>query len=110
MAYDLELAERVRQALSDACEVREVKMFGGLAFMVADRMVACISGGGGALLVRVAPERDVELLARPGARRGMMGPARSMGAGWIAVDASVIADDAGLVEWLSPAMDYHASR
>lgn len=36
MAYDSELAERVRSALADHNDVREMSMFGGLAFMVAD--------------------------------------------------------------------------
>jgi hypothetical protein len=47
MAYDSEVAERVRAALAGR-QVREVKMFGGLAFMVDERMVVCVSGGGAA--------------------------------------------------------------
>ena len=56
-------------------------MFGGLAFMVDEKMVACVSGGGGALLVRVSRSRDAEYLEVPGARRAEMGKGRSMGEG-----------------------------
>lgn len=108
MPYNTHLADRVRDALSDRDRVREVNMFGGLAIMVDDRMVVCVSGGGGDLLVRVAPERDAELVARPGARRGEMGKGRSMGEGWIAVDYSAMELDHDLQFWIHAALDFHA--
>ena len=83
MAHDAELADRVRSAVSHEENVREVTMFGGLAFMVNEKMVACVSGGGGALLVRVSRSRDAEYLEVGGARRAEMGEGRSMGEGWI---------------------------
>lgn len=42
MAYDELLADRIRDALSDQESLREQKMFGGLAFMVRDKMVVCV--------------------------------------------------------------------
>ena len=74
MGLDTELVERVRAALTGRPPVREVRMFGGLAFMVDDRMVVRVRRDGD-LLVRAAPERADELLALEGA-----GPAE-MGAG-----------------------------
>lgn len=83
-------------------------MFGGLAFMVDDRMVVCVSAGGSDLLVRVAPERDGELVARPGAHRAMMGKDRSMGEGWVAVDEHALESDDDLKYWMDASLDFHA--
>lgn len=109
MAYDTEVADRVRAALSDREGVREVNMFGGLAFMVDDRMVVCVSGGGSDLLVRVAPERDAEHLERTGAMRAEMGKGRSMGEGWITVDKHSIEQDEDFQYWIDASMLFHAS-
>ena len=38
VAYDEELAGRVRAAVADRTDVEEKKMFGGLSFMVAGQM------------------------------------------------------------------------
>jgi len=108
MPYDAQLADRVRRALPDRDHVREVQMFGGLAFMLDDRMVVCVSGGGGDLLVRVAPEQDAELVTRPGARRAEMGAGRSMGEGWIAVDERSLESGDDLQHWIDAALDFHS--
>jgi hypothetical protein len=52
MAYDEQMAERVRQVLADRHDVVERKMMGGLCFMVRGGMCCSVSGKGG-LLVRV---------------------------------------------------------
>lgn len=74
-------------------------MFGGLAFMVADKLV--VSVGREALLVRVDHERHAELVTRPGAHEAEMGAGRSMGTGWLEVAESALADDADLRFWLA---------
>jgi TfoX/Sxy family transcriptional regulator of competence genes len=104
--YDTEIADRVRIALSGRDHVREVTMFGGLAFMVDERMVVCVSRGD--LLVRVAPERDAELLAKPGAQRAEMGKGRSMGEGWITVDKAALQSDDDFQYWMDVSLDFHA--
>ena len=109
MAYDVELAERVRSALAGH-DVRERKMFGGLAFMVNDHMVACVKIGGGALLVRVARDRDAEYLERPGTKRAEMGKGRSMGEGWITVDDTTLADDQHFRFWIDAVLQYNTER
>ena len=53
MAYDDELADRVRQLLADTNDVTEQKMFGGLAFLIGGHMSVAVSGEGG-LLARVS--------------------------------------------------------
>jgi TfoX/Sxy family transcriptional regulator of competence genes len=83
-------------------------MFGGLAFMVDERMVACVSGGGGALLVRVSRRRDAEYLEVAGARRAEMGKGRSMGEGWITVDEEALEKDEDLQYWMDVSLDFHA--
>ena len=110
MAHDAELADRVRGALSDQQDVREVRMFGGLAFMVNAAMVACVSAGGGDLLVRVSRSRDAEYLQADGARRAEMGAGRSMGEGWIAVDKEALTEDGELQFWIDAVLEHNAER
>ncbi|KGH45471.1 hypothetical protein IN07_17460 [Modestobacter caceresii] len=107
MAHDAELADRVRTALSDR-DVREVTMFGGLAFMVDEKMMVSVSGGGGALLVRVSRSRDAEYLEARGARRAEMGTGRSMGEGWITVAEEALTEDEDLQFWVDAALEHHA--
>jgi len=67
---DQQLAENVRTALAGAGTVREVKMFGGIGFMLNGNLVAAASKRG--LLVRVGKERQGDALARAGARLMVM--------------------------------------
>jgi TfoX N-terminal domain len=63
MAYDEDLAERIRQLIAGEPDVTEQKMFGGLAFLIGGNMSVAASGHGG-LLVRVDPEDTDTLLAK----------------------------------------------
>ena len=92
--------------MSDRESLREVKMFGGLAFMVDERMAVGVSGGG--LLVRVAPDRDAEYLKKAGAERAEMGKGRSMGEGWITVDEEALEKDEDLQYWMDASLAFHA--
>jgi TfoX/Sxy family transcriptional regulator of competence genes len=67
MGLDEDLAKRMRAVLTGAGAVREVRMFGGLCFMLNGNMVAGTSKRG--LMVRVGKEREPDALARPGAKR-----------------------------------------
>ena len=66
MAYDEELAERIRGALGGGDDVTERKMFGGIAFMVAGNMACGVIRDD--LMVRVGPEAHDEALAQPHTR------------------------------------------
>ena len=66
MAYDEELAARIRTLLANRTDVTERKMFGGLTFMIGGHM--CCGVNGNELIVRLDPEREDEALARPHAR------------------------------------------
>jgi len=84
MAYDEDLAARIRGLLAGDGDVKEMKMFGGLAFLTGGNMAVAASGEGG-LMVRVDPADSDELVATTPARlvemRGREMP------GWLRVDS-----------------------
>ena len=84
MAYDEDLAERIRELLAGERGLTEKKMFGGLAFLIGGNMAVAASGQGGAL-VRVDPAASGKLVATTKARLMEM-RGRSM-QGWLRVDA-----------------------
>ncbi|MFC9995152.1 TfoX/Sxy family protein [Nocardia sp. NPDC127526] len=99
MAYDEELAERIRDSLGpEMAEAVEKKMFGGLGFMIDGNMAVAASGKGG-LLVRVGPEAHDELVRLAGASAMVMGGRESRG--WLRIDDAVLAEDKVLDEWVA---------
>jgi hypothetical protein len=105
MAYDEELAERIRGLLPDV-PVTEQKMFGGLAFLVGGHMAVAASGKGG-LMLRCPPDESAQLVAEPGASRMEM-RGKEMD-GWLRVTADAVADDAVLARWVAVGTSYAAS-
>lgn len=106
MAYDEELADRLRALLAPE-RPTEKRMFGGLAFLLAGNMSVAASSEGG-LLVRVPPEQTAALLREPGAgamQMGGRGPMR----GWLRVDADVLDDDAVLAAWVHRGVSFARS-
>ncbi len=108
MAYDEELAARIRAVLATQPSVREVRMFGGLSFMVNEAMVVN-AGSAGDLLVRVDPQRHEEYLQVKGAYQAEMGAGRTMGKGWLAVDADAVAGEDELAFWLAAALEFNST-
>jgi TfoX/Sxy family transcriptional regulator of competence genes len=102
VAYDEELAGRIRQELASEPAVTEKKMFGGLAFLVHGNMAVAASGQGG-LLVRVDPAESDALVASSNARPMEM-RGREM-AGWLRVDP---ADDE-LAAWVERGVSFARS-
>jgi TfoX/Sxy family transcriptional regulator of competence genes len=96
-----ELLDRIRSLLPDD-HLREVRMFGVTAVMVNDAMAVAV-GKDGRLLVRVDPAEDAALLAKPGTSRAEMGTGRSMGEGWIRVDADAVRSPTSLADWVQAA-------
>ena len=84
-------------------------MFGVLALMV-DGAMAVAAHKDGSLLVRVDPAEDARLLENPEASRAEMGAGRSMGEGWIRVEAKALHSNPALSGWLEPATRYLARR
>ena len=106
MAYDEELADRIRALLGDRAGVTEKKMFGGLGFMIGGNMAVAASGQGG-ILVRVDPAQSDELVATTTAEPMEM-RGRQM-AGWLRVDTADVADHAALGEWVERGATYAGS-
>ena len=103
MAYDEELAARIRRLLGDEPAVEEKRMFGGLAFLVRGNMAVGASGWGG-ILVRVDPAESERLVASTGAYPMEM-RGREM-RGWLRVDAEDVASDSELAAWVARGTEY----
>ena len=101
MAVDEDLAGRMRAILGTTGAVREVRMFGGLCFMLNGNMLAGTSKRG--LLVRVGKDQHAGALARPGAKPMEMA-GRSVN-GYIFVDPAP-SDEQALREWLELAVAF----
>ncbi|HEX6331469.1 MAG TPA: TfoX/Sxy family protein [Actinomycetota bacterium] len=106
MAYDEDLAARIRELLEGEAGVSEQKMFGGLAFLVRGNMAVAASDQGG-VLVRADPAESDSLVtttdARPMEMRG-----RSM-QGWLRVDADAVATKRQLAKWVRLGVTYARS-
>lgn len=106
MAYDEELADRVRELVESEPGLTEKRMFGGLAFLVDGNMAVSASGQGG-LLLRVDPAQTDSLVSEPHVRRFEM-RGREMD-GWLRVDASAVAADDDLRRWVRHGVGYARS-
>ena len=103
MAYDEDLANRIRELIAAEGGVKEQKMFGGIAFLIGGYMAVGVSGQGG-LMLRVDPDDTDALLAEPHARPFRMGP-RTM-RGWLRVDAEGVGTKDELEPWVSRGVAY----
>ena len=106
MAYDEDLANRIRELLAGEDAITEKKMFGGLAFLKNGNMSVSASGQGG-LLVRVDPAASGGLLRRPHAALMEMG-GRTM-EGWIRVAPAGLKTKRELAAWVERGVAYARS-
>jgi TfoX/Sxy family transcriptional regulator of competence genes len=106
MAYDEDLANRVRELVADEAGLTEKKMFGGLAFLIDGNMAVGVSGQGG-LMVRVEPDETDALVAKPHARAFEM-RGREM-QGWVRVDAEGVRTKRQLEPWVRRGVAYARS-
>lgn len=97
MAYDVELAHRIREALQDEPGLSEKAMFGGLGFLLDGHMVAAAHSRGG-LMLRVDPQSSQALVDAGGAQPFIM-RGRAMG-GWLDVSLGFVSEEADLRRWL----------
>jgi TfoX/Sxy family transcriptional regulator of competence genes len=97
VAYDEELAARIRDLIGDEPSLAERKMFGGLAFLIGGNMAVGASGQGG-ILVRVDPEESAALVATTKAYLMEM-RGRQM-QGWLRVDADALGTGDELAKWV----------
>ena len=105
MAYDEDLAERIRAVLDGDVGVGERKMFGGIAFLIDGNMAVGVVGD--ELMVRVGPDGWPDALARPHARE-MDFTGRSM-KGFVYVGTDGIAEDDDLAAWVARGIGFAGS-
>lgn len=106
MAYDETLVERIRACAGPQQPVSEMRMFGGLAFLVDGNMAVAASGQGG-LMVRVDPLETDRLIASTAATAFEM-RGRPM-AGWLRVAHADVERDAELAPWVQRGIAYARS-
>jgi TfoX/Sxy family transcriptional regulator of competence genes len=106
MAYDHELADRIRDLVAGEDGITEQPMFGGLAFLINGNMSVAASGQGG-LLVRADPAQTESLVdgerVTPMVMRG-----RQM-RGWLRVDAAAVGAAGPLEQWVGRGVAYARS-
>jgi hypothetical protein len=106
MAYDEDLADRIRELVAGEPDVTEQPMFGGLAFLIGGNMSVAASGQGG-VMVRVDPDDTDALLAKPHARPFEM-RGREM-RGWVRVDPEGVRTKRQLKPWVARGVSYARS-
>jgi TfoX/Sxy family transcriptional regulator of competence genes len=106
VAYDVELANRVREHVRDEEGLTEKRMFGGLAFLINGNMVVSASSQGG-LLLRCDPVQTDDLASEPYARRFEM-RGREMD-GWLRIDGDGVKTERELRRWIGRGVAYARS-
>jgi len=106
MAYDEDLADRIRELLSQQRGVTETRMFGGLAFLIGGNMAIAASGQGG-VLVRVDPGRSDRLVETTPAETAVM-RGRPM-QGWLRVASEHLRTKRELEKWVKLGSAYASS-
>jgi len=106
VAYDEDLANRIRELLSSEDGLSEQRMFGGLAFLINGNMSVAASGQGG-LMLRVEPGETDALLQKPHAAPFVM-RGREM-QGWLRVDDEGVRTKRRLEPWVKRGVAYARS-
>ncbi len=103
MAFDEELAQRVRHQLADQPSLEEKKMMGGLTFMVNGKM--CVGIIKDELMCRINPEIHDECIAKPGVHT-MDFTKRPM-SGFIQISQDVLQSSKQLRHWIELALAFN---
>ncbi len=103
MAYDEDLANRIRELVGLEEGLTEQRMFGGLAFLINGNMSVAASGQGG-LMLRVDPDETDKLLEEPHAEPFVM-RGREM-QGWLRVNADGLGSKRELERWVKRGVSY----
>ena len=104
MAYDEKLGDRIREIIAETQQnVEEKKMFGGLCFMVNDKM--CLGVMKEKLMLRINPATYDEMMEEEGCHP-MNFTGRSM-KGIVLVDPNAIRTKKQLQYWINIALDYN---
>lgn len=103
MAYNEQLADRIREAFSETGDVEEKKMFRGITFMVKGKM--CVSVGGDEMMCRIDPSEHDSAVERNGVREMVHG-GRVM-KGFVYVHEDVLKTKKDLNHWLKLSLDFN---
>jgi TfoX/Sxy family transcriptional regulator of competence genes len=106
MAYDEDLADRIRELIGTERALTEKKMFGGLAFLIGGNMAVAASGQGG-IMVRVDPEESDTLVDKTNAYPAVMRGTPMQG--WLRVDAEHLRTKPQLAKWVELGTKYARS-
>ncbi len=105
MAYNLELASRIRAHMQGLPGMAEKKMFGGVGFLLNGNMACGVHGEG--MIVRVDPEQHARLMKKPHTRPFDM-TGRPM-KGWLVVEPEGCRTEAQLKGWIKEGIDFALS-
>jgi hypothetical protein len=105
VAFDEQLADRVRELISAHADLSERRMFGGIGFMLAGNMAVGVIGED--LIVRLDPEDAQRALAEPGVREFDF-TGRPMN-GWVYVGPEATAEDEALEGWVEAGAGFAAT-
>ena len=108
MAYDEDLAARVRALLGDTAGVTEQPMFGALSFLVGGKLAIAVGGPSGGVLVPVGADAADDVVAETVAEQAVMGK-RTM-RGWVAVGAENLGTERELGGWVRRGVEHVRSR
>ncbi|MFL6083801.1 MAG: TfoX/Sxy family protein [Mycobacterium sp.] len=103
MAYDEDLADRIRELIAAERGVEEKRMFGGLAFLINGNMSVAASGRGG-LMVRVPPDETEKLLGREHVEPMVMAGRETRG--WLLIAADGVKTKRQLQSWVTRGVGY----
>jgi TfoX/Sxy family transcriptional regulator of competence genes len=106
MAYDEDLADRIRELIAAERGVDEKRMFGGLAFLINGNMSVAVSRQGG-LMVRIPPVDTEKLLAREHVEPMIMAGREARG--WLRVSSDGVKTKRQLRSWVTRGVDYAKS-
>ena len=106
MAFDEELATRIRELIGTEPDLSEKRMFGGLAFLVGGNMAIAASGQGG-ILVRADPAESDALVEQTNAEPAVM-RGRPM-TGWLRVETEHLQTERELAKWVEIGTTYARS-
>ena len=103
MPFDEKLADRVREIFADQSNVEEKRMFGGLCFMLNEKMCVCVRQD--EIMCRFDPETYQPLLEKPGVRQMVHG--NRVMKGYVYVEADSIRTSRELLYWINLALKYN---
>ena len=106
MAYDQDLANRVREQLAAQDAVTEKEMFGGIAFLLSGNMAVGVTGAD--LMVRLGREAGEEAVEQPHISHPVMSNSRVM-RNWVLVAPAGVGTDAELGAWVGRGVAYARS-